>query len=738
MPGRARAAGAGRATGEERGGAATPGGLPEAFDATFAAEQGLREKQIQQSFRPVIGIHKWFARRPGTVFRSLLLAEYAEGPLREAFWRAHRLSGVIADPFMGGGTPVYEASRLGFHVIGCDINPMAHWIVRQSLTPLDLVAFAAEAARVVGDVEAGIGGLYRTRCGGCGGAADVKYFLWVKTAACPGCGEINDLFPGYRLAEAERHPRHVLACAGCGALGEYEEPPTRGEPATCAECGHPVHLEGNVSRKRLECRACKEAFSTGTFARPPGHRMWAVEYRCERCYPGIEGRQFKRPDEEDRAKVAEAERRLAAEGRGLPIPGDEIPPGDESDRLHRWGYRRYREMFGPRQLLGLGLLLRRIQAVGDAPVRHALLTVFSDTLRYQNMLCRYDTYALKCQDIFSVHGFPVGLVQCENSLLGIPGVGSGSFRHFVEKYARAKRYCQAPFETRRAGGRKEVVPIPGETIEARVVDHLPSGEREKQAFLVNGPSQSAPLSPESIDGVFTDPPYFDNVQYAELIDFCFAWLRQALAREHPAFAEASTRSPEELTGNSTLGRGIEHFSAGISAVFQHFARALKPGCPFVFTYHHNDPAAYLPLVVAILDAGLECTATLPAAAEMTASLHIAGTGSSVLDSVFVCRKPAAGARPAARGVEVPLDAGPEHAAAARADAAAMREAGVKVTAGDLRCLTAGHVARIAVRTLRPSWDREAPLADRLGLARRCLEQIARSSGEQVEALSAGA
>ena len=61
-------------------------------------------------------------------------------------------------------------------------------------------------------------------------------------------------------------------------------------------------------------------------------------------------------------------------------------------------------------------------------MRRALLTVFSDFLRYQNMLCRYDTYALKCQDIFAVHGFPVGLVQCENSLLGVPGVGAGAFR----------------------------------------------------------------------------------------------------------------------------------------------------------------------------------------------------------------------------------------------------------------------------------------------------------------------
>src|SRR5207244_1565817 len=117
----------------------------------------------------------------------------------------------------------------------------------------------------------------------------------------------------------------------------------------------------------------------------------------------------------------------------------------------------YREMFNDRQLLGLGVLLREILIIGEQVEREALLTVFSDFLRYQNMLCRYDTYALKCQDIFSVHGFPVALVQCENNLLGHAKVGAGGFRHFVEKYIRAKDYCTHPYETSFTDGRKRKI-----------------------------------------------------------------------------------------------------------------------------------------------------------------------------------------------------------------------------------------------------------------------------------------
>ena len=215
--------------------------------------------------------------------------------------------------------------------------------------------------------------------------------------------------------------------------------------------------------------------------------------------------------------------------RHLPVPKELIPNGDETNRLHRWGYSLYRQMFNERQLLGLGLLLQRIMKEKNATVRHALLTVFSDFLRYQNMLCRYDTYALKCQDIFSVHGFPVGLIQCEDNLLGIPKVGSGAFRHFVEKYRRAKEYCANPFETRSENGKKEISLIIGEKIEAILVDGFPrSGKR--QAWIESTSATAIDLQPNSLDGVFTDPPYFDNVQYAELMDFCFVWLRIPLTR----------------------------------------------------------------------------------------------------------------------------------------------------------------------------------------------------------------
>ena len=139
---------------------------------------------------------------------------------------------------------------------------------------------------------------------------------------------------------------------------------------------------------------------------------------CPSCKGHHTGRFFKTPDAQDLAKVFQAEERWV-KTRARYVPDDEIPSGDETNRLHRWGYKHYNEMFIARQLLGLELSARLITRSTNERVRNSLATNLSDLLRYQNMLCRYDTMALKSLDIFSVHGFPVGLIQCESNFLGI-------------------------------------------------------------------------------------------------------------------------------------------------------------------------------------------------------------------------------------------------------------------------------------------------------------------------------
>lgn len=687
------------------------------FDIPFISSLALREKQIQQNYRPVIAVHKWFARRPGTLFRGLLLSEFATDQLSDEFYRAHDFAGKrIADPFMGGGTPLVEANRMGCATIGFDINPMAWWIVREQIEHLDLPSYRRAAADLRESLENEIGKLYRTRCIVDGRPdAPVKYFLWVKVILCDGCGNKFDLFPGYLLSEDVRHPKNIIVCAACGELNEVGD---RKQPGRCHSCHLHVRTEAVVSRGKCICPNCGKGHSIpGKPATPFDHRLFAMEYTNPTCSKLHKGRFFKKPDPEDLENVEMATRLFTRLNPHL-IPDDEIPKGDETNRLHRWGYRRYREMFNERQLLGLELSSRVIAAEQNSRIRTALATNLSDLLRYQNMLCRYDTMALKSLDIFSVHGFPVGLIQVESNLLGILNpttqqpMGSGGWLNIIEKYGRAKAYCDKPFEIRHEHGRKVKVPMVGEWIgESR------NGESSRKARKVRlecRDSAAVSLPKRSLDAVFTDPPYYGNVQYAELMDFCYVWLRR-LVPEFPAFHAASTRCAEELTGNETAGRGLPHFTDGLSRVFQQMALALKEGAPLVFTFHHNDLEAYFPITVAILDAGLTCSASLPCPAEMGGSIHINGTGSSIIDTVFVCRS-------TGRLQRKWLTQNPEQLATLISeDLAQLSLGGVKPTEGDARCIAYGHLARLAVWNLRSEWDGALPVPERLRAVAQWIE-----------------
>ena len=513
----------------------------------------------------------------------------------------------------------------------------------------------------MGDLlEDELGPLYRTRCGDCGrDDASVKYFIWAKSTPCEACGTGITLLPGCVLAYAGRHPRHVLICRRCGELTELDDLEA---PPPCGGCGEALRVAGRAARGRCACECGHEQGYPRRDAGPPDHGMVAIEYHCERCRARHRGRFLKKPDPDDLARYAAAERALSRASLAT-VPDDLI-----------------------------------------------LATNLSDLVRYQNMACRYDARALKSLDVFSVHGFPVGLVQCESNLLGIrrpatrANVGSGGWSNIVDKFVRAKQYCEQPFEIRYEGKRKRVVRVPGEWIGERRNGDPPAARRAVRLHAAS--STGAELPDRSLDAVLPDPPYFANVQYAELMDFCYVWLRKLVAGE-AAFAPESTRNPDELTGNVTLNRDLNHFTEGLSAVYRRMEKALKRGRPFVFTYHHNALDAYHPIAVALLDAGLACTASLPCPAEMGGSIHIHGTGSSIIDTVFVCRSTGRVAR--AELAEDPRAL----AGLVTRDVGLLREGGVRVTKGAARCVAYGHLIRLAVWRLRDNWRAEVPTAEKL-------------------------
>jgi len=154
----------------------------------------------RNSFKPIYQMHKWFARRASCVFRAILLGclKPAGTDIMAEFYKDHSddpdtAGKVILDPFMGGGTTVVEALRLGCKVIGIDLNPVAWFIVKTEVEPVDLDALRATFERLANrsvpwsgkSVRETLLDQYKTTCPCCGSSdADIVYTFWVRSAVC--------------------------------------------------------------------------------------------------------------------------------------------------------------------------------------------------------------------------------------------------------------------------------------------------------------------------------------------------------------------------------------------------------------------------------------------------------------------------------------------------------------------------------------------------------------------------
>ena len=676
----------------------------EHLDIAWISRMARAEKQAPAYYRPILNVHKWYARRSGAMVRALLVAEFV-GDLEQHFAASHSFPHVnVLDPFMGGGTSLVETIRLGANGIGCDVNPMSAWTIREAVEGIDRLALQAQADALLASSEALLGDLYTTECRACGDSVPVTYFFWNKQARCDACNEVSTLVHQPLLASCRRHPTAVLICPSCIDVVPSETTPAVNASVNCPSCGGEIKEEGPTLQ--APCQHCGTAGQMRSVLRSgrPAHRLVAVEYRCP-CTPG---RQFSRAGRADHQRVRIA-RRMLARLDGLPAPDAVIEQGDETRRAHRWNYWGVIDLFSTRQRLVLGVLGRGIRSIAEPRVRSALATVLSDMVRYNCELCRYDSWALKCRDAFAIHSFLVPLSYCEVNALGSAAVGTGGFRQVLRRYMRAKEYGERPYDMYPAGAEKS--PTRRYASDENVIAEVMNSPEDtfgqgRKIWLGVHSGEHLMLPPGSVQAVITDPPYFDFVQYGDLLAIHGAWIRAVLPE---ADLDATALEHELTVKPGALGRGPERFAGGLSATFRNAASALVEGGLFAFTYHHSRREAYVPLVVALLDAELACTLVLPYVAEMVGSLHIRGRKASSVDSLFICRKMPAAIPSVMQSIEEDLEA--------------IRRSGHDPTPSDCACVRFGRGVAAAVESLRPLWDANAPVAHRLRAAGAALGAV---------------
>ena len=136
----------------------------DSFALEFVSELAEMESWRKEVHRPIYHIHKWWAKRLGSVFRAILLGSVLPETekLEEVFYRSHDFSNLtVFDPFMGSGTTIGEGHKLGFTAFGRDINPVACESVRVALGPLNRDALLQAFAQLSSGVGERIRQLYR-------------------------------------------------------------------------------------------------------------------------------------------------------------------------------------------------------------------------------------------------------------------------------------------------------------------------------------------------------------------------------------------------------------------------------------------------------------------------------------------------------------------------------------------------------------------------------------------------
>lgn len=596
------------------------------------------ESWRKEIHRPIYHIHKWWAQRLGTVFRAITLAALTPKgtDLIDVFYSRPKLTdAIIFDPFMGSGTTLGEAAKLGARVIGRDINPVAYFLVRNALSVHDRVQVEDEFRRIERDVAEHLRSYYRTTLPN-GRTADVLYFFWVKVATCLSCQIKVDLFSSRifaKHANAKRYPKSRATCPNCGKINVVRHDARNAICDSCQSRFHPQ--QGSVNGRQATCPQCGHTFPIAKTiqagGQPPEHRMYA---KLVLLPDGT--KEYHQITDEDRCLYDRAAEELKTRPNGYPIVA--IESGYNTNQAIGYNYRHWHEMFNARQLVCLSILAERIKQIREPALRDLFTCLFSGVLEFNNMFASYKgegTGAVR--HMFAHHILKPERTPIEANLWGTRK-SSGSFiTMFERRIRRALDYADNPFELSVASRnpRKSATKIYGlsESLGYTLATTYKEFLSGKQVYLSCGDSGATDLAEGSVDAVITDPPFFDNVHYSQLADFFHVWQRYILG-ESGHFANCTTRSALEVQ-NVDAGQ----FTNRLKAVWIESYRVLKNSGILVFTYHHSRTEGWHSILEALMSSGFMITAAWPIKAEMSVAIPKRQAKEPInLDIIVVCRK----------------------------------------------------------------------------------------------------
>jgi len=608
--------------------------IEDGFPFVQISEIAEAESWRKEIYRPIYHLHKWWAQRLGSVFRAIILASVLpqNTPILDYFYQKNDLNGlVVFDPFMGSGTTIGEAIKLGCTAIGRDINPVAYNTVRAAFARVS----KDDVDRVFSSLDDGVGekirALYRLNDG-----SEVLYFFWVKEVVCPNCGSDTRLFKDFifsRHTYPSKNPKAQCVCPKCGEVFFTRYDSTL---ENCPHCAHIFNPQiGLANHTKASCESCGSEFRIVDAVKqvgiPPSHKLYAKMI----LLPSGE-KVYCRITEEDLNMYKKAELLLKCT---TPLIANlSIKPGYNTNQVLNYCYRRWDQFFNARQLLALTWLGKAIRDIENPDLRLVFGILFSGIIEFNNMFCSFKgegTGAVR--HMFAHHILKPERQPLEANVWGT-NKSSGSFSTLYKtRLLRALEYRSDPFEVEVVRKGEKIIrrkcfncnnPIADEIALVKKANEIKS----KSVYLSCGDSSRTDLLNKSVDLIVTDPPFFDNVHYSELADFFYAWQRPLFNPIEKTVV--TTRNNMDVQDTET-----EKFADKLAAVFLECHRVLRDNGLLVFTYHHSREEGWFAIAHAVTNSGFSFVSAHPVKSEMSVAIPKSQSKEPIdIDIILACQK----------------------------------------------------------------------------------------------------
>lgn len=568
-------------------------------------------KADRRSRDPVYAGHRWWARRPPSAMRGVLLAaSFPDTANADAFWSmfnssAQPLAGWrVHDSFVGGGTVLVEAARLGATVSGTDTDPLAVEIVLQELLTGDVETIRREADALLSYVRERTAHLFARKAQ----HWEPLHYFFLRRVECPEC-HVRSLL--YRTPVIARDTGKIGAVVRDAELIAF-----------CPECLSVHHM--SAGRKELRCCA-RYPFSNGTFRRHRfhcpacGHASSHEELQtgaAERVLLAVEETHPREPRRIraavalDRHALDAAATQLRKERHDLHLPQGGFSEVRRDSRPVSFGLSQYASTLSDRQQLVFGHAFSRAADIADQRVRRVVQLGLSNALTTNNVLCGYATDYGRLAPLFSVRSYALPSLSVELNPFH-KEAGRGTLARLGEKLVR-------PFD---AEVRRHIWNATNNTATVATTKYQ---HRQESADVRCGSALAPPEpgEPRCTLAVF-DPPYFDFISYSELSEFYRSWLRQPRlggvpllpSKEDPAasFAEMLARAVTSVVAR------------------------LEDGRPAAFTFHATAEEAWHAIAKALTAAEVRVTALWPLMNDSHMGHH-SSAGNCEWDMVVVFRR----------------------------------------------------------------------------------------------------